>query len=102
MTPKKSGSPRRSKHTEDRATTLLNAEAAVRDIKKLIRFMKMSAEQKITLDDSINNLAKESELMMDGIDMASATKDKEKLLAAYKKFLEHNIEVVNQRLRELE
>jgi hypothetical protein len=40
--------------------------------------------------------------MMDGIDMASATKDKEKLLAAYKKFLEHNIEVVNQRLRELE
>jgi hypothetical protein len=102
MTPKKSAPPRRSKSTEDRETTLLNAEDDVRDIKKLIRFMKMSAEQKITLDDSINNLAKESELMMDGIDMASATKDKEKLLAAYKKFLEHNIKVVNQRLRKLE
>lgn len=101
MSPKKSGSPRRSKST-DRETTLLNAEDAVRDIKKLIRSMKMSAEQKITLDDGINNLAKESESMMDGIDMASATKDKEKLLAAYKKFLEHNIKVVNQRLRELE
>jgi hypothetical protein len=39
--------------------------------------------------------------MMDRIDMASATTDQKKLLATYKKFLEHNIEVVNQRLKEI-
>jgi hypothetical protein len=38
--------------------------------------------------------------MMDRIDMASATTDQKKLLAAYKKFLEHSIEVVNQRLKQ--
>jgi hypothetical protein len=38
--------------------------------------------------------------MMDRIDMASTTTDQKKLLAAYKKFLEHSIEVVNQRLKQ--
>jgi hypothetical protein len=38
--------------------------------------------------------------MMDRIDMASTATDQKKLLAAYKKFLEHNIEVVNKRLEQ--
>jgi hypothetical protein len=59
----------------------------------------MNSEQKITLDDGINDLAKEVESMMDRIDMASTAADQKKLLVAYKKFLERNIEVVNQRLK---
>jgi hypothetical protein len=63
--------------------------------------MNVNTEQKITLDDGISNLAKEVESMMDRIDMASTTTDKKKLLAAYKKFLELSIEVVDQRLKEI-
>jgi len=59
----------------------------------------MSTEQKITLDDGINNLAKEVEFMMDRIGMASSTTDKKNLFSGYKKFLEQNIEIINQRLK---
>ena len=100
MTIKKSGSDRRSKKTVDRERTWLKTDDAAYAIRELIRSMKMNAEQKITLDDGINNLAKEVESMMDRIDMASTSKDQKKLLAAYKKFLEYNIEVVNQRLKQ--
>ncbi len=100
MTTKKSSSSRRSKKTKDRERTWLKAEDAAHDIRELIRSTKMNAEQKITLDDGINDLAKEVESMMDRIDMASNTTDKKKLLAAYKKFLEHNMEVVNQKLKQ--
>ena len=99
MTVKKSGSNTGSKKTKDRDRTWLKAEDAANGIRERIRSMKMNTEQKITLDDGINNLVKEVESMMDRIDMASNAADQKKLLAAYKKFLEHNIEVVNQRLR---
>jgi hypothetical protein len=99
MTVKKSGSSTGSKKTKDRDSTWLKAEDAANGIRERIRSMKMNTEQKITLDDGINNLVKEVESMMDRIDMASNAADHKKLLAAYKKFLEHNIEVVNQRLR---
>lgn len=99
MTLKRSGLDSRSKNIEDREKTWLKADDAAHAIRKLIRSMKMNAEQKITLDDGINNLAREVESMLDRIDMASTTTDQKKLLAAYKKFLEYNIEVVNQRLK---
>jgi hypothetical protein len=97
---KKSGSARESKKTEDRERTWLKTDDAAHAIKKIIRSTKMNVEQKITLDDGINNLAKEVQSMMDRIDMASTATDQKKLLAAYKKFLEHNIEVVNKRLEQ--
>jgi hypothetical protein len=100
MTIKKSGSARESKKTEDRERTWLKTDDAAHAIKKIIRSTKMNVEQKITLDDGINNLAKEVQSMMDRIDMASTATDQKKLLAAYKKFLERNIEVVNKRLKQ--
>jgi hypothetical protein len=63
--------------------------------------MKMNAEEKIAVEDGINNLANEVESMLDRIDMASTTANQRKLLTAYKKFLEHNIEAVNRRLKEI-
>ena len=100
MTIKKRGSTRRSKTTERGETTWLKADDAVQSIKVLIRSMKMEAEQKITLDDGISNLAKEVESMIGRIEMATTTTDRKKLLAAYKKFLERNMEVVNQLLKD--
>ncbi|MDQ3853965.1 MAG: hypothetical protein M3251_05790 [Thermoproteota archaeon] len=99
MTIKKSGSDKGSKKKEDRDRTWRKTDDAALAIRELIRSLKINAEQKITLDDGINNLAKEVESMMDRIDMASTTADQKKLLAAYKKFLEHNTSVVNQRLK---
>jgi hypothetical protein len=101
MTTKKSRSDRGSKHAEDIAATWLKTDDAANAMRGLIKSMRMSAEQKITLDDGINNLAREVEAMMAGIQMASGTLDQKKLLAVYKKFLEHTIEIVNQRLKEI-
>lgn len=100
MTIKKSGSDKGFQKTGDREKTWLKTDDATHAIKELIRSMKMNVEQKITLDDGINNLAKEVQSMMDRIDMASTATDQKKLLAAYKKFLERNIEVVNKRLEQ--
>ncbi|MFL6485690.1 MAG: hypothetical protein ACJ71D_03110 [Nitrososphaera sp.] len=99
MTIKKNGSDRRSKDIEDRKTTWLKSEDAVRAIQDLIRSMKMNAEQKISLDDGINNLSKEVESMMNRIDMAPSTTEQKNLLSAYRKFLQQQIAVVNQRLK---
>ena len=101
MTINKSRSGRESKDAEDRESTWLQTDDAANAIRELIMSMKMSTEQKITLDDGINNLAREVEAMMDGIDMASDTTDQKNLLAAYKKFLEHTIKIVNRRLKEI-
>lgn len=99
MTIKKS-SGGASKNTEDRERIWFNARNAADDIRRLIRSMKMNAEEKISVEDGINNLANEVESMLDRIDMASTTADQRKLLTAYKKFLEYNIEAVNKRLKQ--
>ena len=99
MTKKKRGPARGSKTTEGRETTWLRREDEVHAIRKLIKSMNMGAEQKITLEDGINNLANEVESMIGRIDMATTTRDRKNLLVAYKKFLEQNIEVVNQLLK---
>lgn len=98
MTIKKSGRGA-SKNTEDRERIWFNARNAADDIRRLIRSMKMNAEEKISVEDGINNLANEVESMLDRIDMAPSATDQKNLLSAYKKFLEYNKEVVNQRLK---
>ena len=100
MTIKKSGIGA-SKITEDTERVWLKANEAADVIRGLIRTMKMKAEEKIALEDGIDNLAKEVESMLDRIEMASTTDNKRKLLIAYKKFLEHNMQAVNQRLKDV-
>jgi hypothetical protein len=99
MTKKKRGPATGSKTTEGRETTWLRGEDEVHAIRELIKSMNMDAEQKITLDDGINNLANEVESMIGRIDMATTAPDRKNLLAAYKKFLEQNIKVVNRLLK---
>jgi uncharacterized protein YdiU (UPF0061 family) len=100
MTIKKSGIGA-SKATEDPEMIWLNVSETANSLRELIRSMSMNAEEKIAVEDSINNLAREVESMLDRIGMAPAKEDRKKLLNAYRKFLEHNIEVVNQRLNEI-
>jgi hypothetical protein len=104
MTIKKSGAGSRAsiKNTEDRERIWLKTSEAADVIRGLIRSMKMNAEEKIAVEDGINNLTKELESMLDRIDMASTTENQRKLLIAHKKFLEHNIEAVNQRLKDVD
>jgi hypothetical protein len=91
-----------SKNTEDRERFSLKASKAADIIRRLIRSMKMTAEEKIAVEDGINNLVKGVESMLDRIEIASTTANQRKLLVAYKKFLEHNMEAVNQRLKDIE
>ena len=100
MTIKKSGSDKGFQKTGDREKTWLKTDDATRAIKELIRSMKMNVEQKITLEDGINNLAKDVHSRMDRIDMAWTATYRKKLRAAYQRFLEYNIEVVNKRLKQ--
>jgi hypothetical protein len=74
---------------------------AVDTIKELLRSVKMDIEEKIAIEDQVNDLAKEAESMLDRIE-ALTTANQQKILFAYKKFLEQNLEAVNQRLTELE
>ena len=101
MTTKKSGIGA-SKKTEDPERIWVKASEAADVVRGLIRSMKMKAEEKIAVEDGINNLAKEVESMLDGIEMASTTENQRKLLIAYKKFLGHKIEAVNQRLKDID
>jgi hypothetical protein len=101
MTVKKS-SIGASKKTEGPERIWLKANESTDGIRGLIRSMKMNAEEKIAVEDGINNLAKGVESMLDRIEIASTTENQRKLLIAYKKFLEHTIQVVNQRLKDID
>lgn len=70
-------------------------------IRELIRSISIEVEERIAIQDQIDNIAKETESMLDRIDSV-AKKNQRKLLLAYKNFLEHNLEAVDQRLKELE
>jgi hypothetical protein len=86
---------------EDSERIWLKTKKVTETMKGLIRSIKMKAEEKIAIDDGISNLTVGVESMLDRIEMASSTADQKKLLVAYKEFLEHNIEAVNQRLKEI-
>jgi len=70
-------------------------------IKELLRSVKMDIEEKIAIEDQVNDFTKEAESMLDRIEVLTIT-NQQKILFAYKKFLEQNLEAVNQRLKELE
>lgn len=79
----------------------IRVKEAADAIRELIRSVSIGVEEKIALQDQIDNISKETESMLDRID-SIARKNQRKLLLAYKNFLEHNLEAVDQRLKELE
>ncbi|MGI0044308.1 MAG: hypothetical protein ACRD47_11400 [Nitrososphaeraceae archaeon] len=79
--------------------TLRTIEAA-ESVRSLIHPLSMSLEEKIAMEDQINNLSHENNCLIDII--SNSKKDyQKKLFLAYREFLERNIDAVNQRISEL-
>lgn len=73
---------------------------AAESVRSLIHSLSMSLEEKITMEDQINNLSHENNGLIDII--SNRKKDyQKKLFRAYREFLERNIDAVNQRINEL-
>jgi hypothetical protein len=79
--------------------SLLTIEAA-ESVRSLIHSLSMSLEEKISMEDQINNMSHENNCLLDII--SNSKKDyQKKLFRAYREFLERNIDAVNQRISEL-
>ena len=73
------------------------ARDAAESVRQLITAVGTTIENKIALEDQINGLSDKTESMLLRIDDIAKANQK-KLLLAYKKFLEHNLEAVDHRL----
>ena len=76
----------------------LKTRQAAETVKSLIHSVPGAIEERIALDDHISNISREMEYMLDRIDGVTKAEQK-KILLAYKKFLEQNLDSVNRRLK---
>ena len=90
-----------SAHEAAREKFSAKAKDAAESIRQLIRSVGIGIEERIALQDQVDNIAKETESMLNRLD-SIAKKNQHKLLLAYKAFLQRNMDEVNQRLKELE
>jgi seryl-tRNA synthetase len=77
------------------------AREAAKKINDLVSSMVLAVEEKVALQHQINNIARESEYMIDRIDDI-AVENQKKVLLAYREYLKDNLESINRRLKELE
>lgn len=75
-------------------------KGATNDIIRLVKSVGMEIEERIAIQDEVDNISKETESMLNRID-SIAKSNQTKILLAYKIFLEHNLEAVDQRLKAL-
>jgi hypothetical protein len=73
---------------------------AAEAVRSIIHSLNMSLEERVAMEDQINNLSHESNCLLDIISNGRRDYQK-KLFFAYRKFLEQNIDAVNQRIAEL-
>jgi hypothetical protein len=73
---------------------------ATESVRSLIHSLNLPLEEKIAMEDQINNLSHETNCLLDIISN-SKTSYQKKLFLAYRKFLERNIDAVDQRIDEL-
>lgn len=78
----------------------LKAKEAAQVVKDQLRSVTIAIDERVAIEDHINNISREMEYMLDGIDDISRVNQK-KILAAYKKFLEENLDAVSSRLNRL-
>jgi hypothetical protein len=91
----------RAKREQAHEKVSIRVKEAADAIRELIRSVSIGVEERIAIQDQIDSISKETESMLDRID-SIAKKNQRKLLIAYRNFLEHNLEAVDQRLKELE
>ena len=95
--------PRKEKRTVDQNKrnqdlSLLTIEAA-ESIRSLIHSLSMSLEEKIAMEDQINDLSHETNCLLDIISNCKKNYQK-KLFLAYREFLERNIDAIDERIGE--
>ncbi len=91
----------RAKREQAHEKVSIRVKEAADAIRELIRSVSIGVEERIAIQDQIDSISKETESMLDRID-SIAKKNQRKLLIAYRNFLEHNLDAVDQRLKELE
>ena len=69
-------------------------------VRHLIHSLSLSLEEKVAMEDQINELSHKSDCLLDIIS-SSNRNYRQKLFLAYRDFLERNIDVVNERIEEL-
>jgi hypothetical protein len=73
---------------------------AAESARSLIHSLSLSLEEKVTIEDQINDLLHGNNCLLDIISN-SKKNYQEKLFLAYRAFLERNIDAVNERIGEL-
>ena len=88
-----------NQNRKNKDISLRTIEAA-ESVKSLIHSLTLSLEEKITMEDQINDLLHENNCLLDII--SNSKKDyQKKLFHAYLEFLERTIDAVNERMDEL-
>jgi hypothetical protein len=77
------------------------AKEAAKSLNDMVSAMTLAVEEKVSLQHQINNLARESEYMMDRVDRI-AKENQKKVLLAYREFLKDNLQAVERRLKALD
>ena len=87
---------RNGKNQEMSIRTIESAES----VRRLIHSLNLPLEEKVAMEDQINELSHKSNCLLDIIS-SSNRNYRQKLFLAYRDFLERNIDVVNERIDEL-
>ncbi|MEO9362619.1 MAG: hypothetical protein ABI348_01845 [Nitrososphaera sp.] len=73
-------------------------KSATQALKDQLRLVAIGIEERVAIDDHVNNMSNEMEYMLDSIDSIPKLGQK-KILVAYKKFLQENLDAVDGRLK---
>ncbi len=78
----------------------LKAKSSAQTVKEEMRSVILAVEERIAVDDHVNNMSQEMEYLLDSIDSIPRDSQK-KILLAFKNFLKENLQAVDSRLASL-
>jgi hypothetical protein len=78
----------------------LKAKSSAQAVKEEMRSVILAVEERIAVDDHVNNMSQEMEYLLDSIDSIPRDSQK-KILLAFKNFLKENLQAVDSRLASL-
>lgn len=78
----------------------VKAKSSAQTVKEEMRSVILAVEERIAVDDHVNNMSQEMEYLLDSIDSIPRDSQK-KILLAFKNFLKENLQAVDSRLASL-
>jgi hypothetical protein len=91
---------RMAKGSRNNQEISLRTIESAESVRRLIHSLNLSLEEKVAMEDQINELSHKSDCLLDIIS-SSNRNYRQKLFLAYRDFLERNFDVVNERIDEL-